>query len=103
MRLESLSLGGQIFLRARRESLPHVSVPLVLFVYQVVCRCDVVVTVSLEASDRVFLLELEVIDEPLKQLTRVGHLLEAWEQAWLSSLGQGVFLGTSHVRMVPYL
>ena len=62
-----------------------------------------VVTVSLEASNRVLLLKLEVIDESLKQFACVGHLLEAREKARLASLGQGVFLGSSHVRMVPDL
>lgn len=62
-----------------------------------------VVTVSFEASNRVLLLKLEVIDESLQQFACVGHLLEAWEKPRLASLGQGVLLGSSHVRMVPNL
>ena len=103
LRLESLALRRQIVLRSCRESLPHVRIPLVFLVYQVISRCYVIVTVSLEASNRVLLLKLEVIDESLKQFACVGHLLEAREKARLASLGQGVFLGSSHVRMVPDL
>ena len=68
-----------------------------------ICRCDVIVTVSLEASNRVLLLKLEVVDESLQQFACVWHLLEAGEQARLASLGQSIFLSTSHVGMVPNL
>ena len=101
--LKSLALRRQIVLCSRRKGLSHVSVPLVFLVYQVIGRCYVVVTVSLEASNRVLLLKLEVIDESLEQFACVGHLLEAREKARLTSLGQGVLLGSSHVRMVPNL
>ena len=50
--------------RVSGESLPHVLVPLVLLVDEMVGGCDVVVSVSFETSDRVLFFELKVANEP---------------------------------------
>ena len=86
MRLKPLTLSLHVVLSAGRESLPHVGVPLVFLVYQVVRRCNVVVPISFEASDRVFLLELEVVYQALEELSGIGHLLKSWEKARLALL-----------------
>ena len=62
-----------------------------------------VVSVRLQASDRVLFLKLEVVDESLKQIAGVRHLLQAREEARLTRLRIRVFLGCSHVRMVSNL
>jgi hypothetical protein len=73
--LKSVALRSYVVLCSSRESLTHVSVSLVLFVYQVICGSDMVVSIGLEASDRVLLLKLEVVDESRQQIASVGHLL----------------------------
>ena len=73
--LESVALRVQALLRASRERLPHVGVPLILLVDQVVGRRYVVVSVRFEAPDRVLFFKLEVVDEPLQKIARVRHLL----------------------------
>ena len=93
MRLQSFSLGLDVVLSAGRECLSHVGVPLVFLVYQVVSRCDMVVPISFETSDRVFLLELEVVDQALKELPSIWHLLKSWEKAWLALLRKSLLLG----------
>lgn len=75
LRLKSLALRSYVVLCSSRESLTHVCISLVLLVYQVICSSDMVVSIRLEASDRVFFLKLEVVDESLKQIASVGHLL----------------------------
>ena len=62
-----------------------------------------IVAIGLEASDRVLLFELEIVDQSLEQVASVRHLLEAGEQAWLTSLSECFLLSSSHVRMVPDL
>ena len=97
MRLESFSLSLHVVLSACRESLSHVGVSLVFLVYQVVRRCDMVVSISFETSDRVLLLELEVVDQALEELPSIGHFLKSWEKAWLALLRESVLLGCAHV------
>ena len=79
MGLKPLTFGLDVVLSAGRECLSHVGVSLVLLVYQVVRRCDMVVPISFEASDRVFLFELEVVYQALEELPSIGHLLKSWE------------------------
>lgn len=86
---------------ARGEGFAHVSVALVLLVYQVVGGGDVVVPIGFEASDRVLFFKLEVVDQTLQQILCVGHLLQSREEARLTDLGECVLLGTSHVGMIP--
>ena len=64
--LETIALGGDVLLGAGGEGFAHVSVALVLLVYQVVRGCDVVVPIGFEASDRVLFFELEIVDQTLK-------------------------------------
>ena len=52
-----------------------------------------VVPISFEASDRVFLLELEVVDQALQELSSIGHLLKSWEKARLALLRKSFLLG----------
>jgi len=85
------------------ECLSHVGVTLVLFVDEVVCCGDVVVSVGLQAPDRVFFFELEIIDESLQELLGVGHLLETREKTGLTRLRGCFFDGISHVNMVSDL
>ena len=56
-----------------------------------------VVAISFEASDRVLLLELEVIDQALEELPSIGHFLKSWEKARLALLRKSVLLGCAHV------
>ena len=51
LRLESLALNRDILLSARGEGLPHVLVPLILLIDQVIGGRYVVVSVRFEASD----------------------------------------------------
>jgi hypothetical protein len=45
------------------ESFAHVLVALIFLIYQVVCGCDVVVTVGFHASNCILLLKVEVLNE----------------------------------------
>ena len=100
LRLQPFALGRDVLLVSGGEGLPHVLVPLVLLVDQVVRCRDVVVAIGLQAADRVLLLELEVVYEPHEQLSRVGHLLEAGEEAGLARLLHGLFRGLAHVGVL---
>ena len=51
LRLKSLTLRLWVVNGTSREGLPHVLIPLILLVYQMVRRCDMIVTVGLKASD----------------------------------------------------
>ena len=86
LRLKPFALGRDVLLVSGGEGLPHVLVPLVFLVDQVVRCRDVIVTIGLQAANRVFFLKLEVVYEPHKQLSRVGHLLKAGEEARLARL-----------------
>lgn len=66
------------------ESFSHVLVTVVLFIDQMVGCRNVVVTVSFHTSDSVLLLELIVFDQFLEEDLLPGHLLEAWEETWLT-------------------
>ena len=63
-------------------------------------RRYVVVSIRLQAPDRVLLLKLEVIDEALQKLPLEGHLLKAREEAGLALLRQCFFVSCSHVWVV---
>ena len=68
------------------EGLPHVLVPLIFLVDQVVSGSDVVVAISFKASDRVILFKLEISDQALQQILLEWHLLQAREKSWFSWL-----------------
>ena len=65
-----------------------------------VSRRDMVVSIRLQAPDRVFLLELEIIDEALQKLSLERHLLKSREKARLALLRQRFLVSCSHVRVV---
>ena len=100
LRLKSLSF---VLVRVRGEGLPHVGRSLVFLVNQVICGCDVVVTVRLQTSNRVVLVKLEVINQSLKDLFLEGHLLESGEKSRLAMFGHGIFLRTVHVWVISDL
>lgn len=103
MRLKPFALGGDVFIVPRRERLPHIGVPLVLLVYQVVSRSYMVVAIGFETSDRVVFFKLEIVDQTLKQFALVRHLLETRVEALLFGLLKSLFLCASHVRMTTNL
>ena len=86
--MESFTLffSGSVLRRMGRESLTHVLIPLALLIDEMVRCCDVIVSVSFKASDRILFFELKVADEPAEKVLRVGHLLKTREEAWLTLL-----------------
>ena len=83
--VESLTLLGIVAL-VSGEGFTHVGVPLVLLIDEMVSSCDMIVSVSFEASDGVLLFELKVANETAKEVFREGHLLKTGEKAWLAWL-----------------
>lgn len=61
LRLQLLTLGRQVVLCASRESLAHISITLVFLVNQMVRGRNMIMSVRLQASDRVLFLKLEVV------------------------------------------
>ena len=97
--LKSVALRLQVVLGASREGLSHVGVALVFLVDQMVRCRDVVMTIGFEASYRVVLFKLEIVDQSLKKIPRVRHLLESREHARFLRLGGCLFLSLMHVRV----
>ena len=60
-----------------------------------------VVTISLKASNAVLFLKLEIIDEPLKELSLERHLLKSWEKTRLSWFRHSFLVSSTHVGVVP--
>ena len=85
------------------ESLTHISVSLSFLIDEMVCSCDVIVSVSFKASDRILLFKLKVTDEAVKQLFCVRHLLQSREKAWLTRFRKNFFLCGSHEWVVSNL
>ena len=82
-----------------RESFSHVLVALVLLVDEVVGCGDVIVTVGLHASYRVLLLELEILDQSVEQVSAPRHLLHPWEETRISRNWRHTSQVGAHVGM----
>ena len=81
------------------ESFPHILIPRILLVDQVICCRYVVVSVCLQTPNRVVFFKAVVLDQLGEKVLLVGHFLETWEEAWLSRLICEVFYSVTHEWM----
>jgi hypothetical protein len=82
-----------------RESFPHVLVARVLLVDKMVRCCYVVVSVCLQAPNRIVFFKAVVFNQPFEKILAEGHFLKSREKTRLTLATLVFFDSISHVRV----